>query len=492
MKMKHKLAKILFALAITVLSIGFSRNTEEVQAQIAQASDGNWYYYNNGKIDKTFTGLDYNQYGWWYVKNGKVDFTYTGAASNKYGEWYVKNGKVTLGFTGIADLEDAQFCIINGRVARDYYGLFYYNGDWWNIKAGEVKDDFYDHAPVIRGDTKWYVNNGKVDFSFTGVSDYYAERAFFKNGRLYSEHIGLVKCSDQKWRYNDHGRFASNNFYELVQNEYGWWAVYQGVVDFSYNGLISNKYGTWYIKNGKVDFGYTGQCTVNEKIAGTNKKVTYNVVNGKVQYKYDKNASDNAYKWYMKNGKVDYSFNGMAQFSDGWYKVENGHVDRHYSGLVQKGSEWWLIINGKADFSKNEVVFDGKNYWWVEDGKVNFNRSRIVYIGPDTGYLIVNGKADFTYNGFYMDGKSKVFLKDGIYSPYVDGLVKSNNKWIYIKQGNYCAGSWIVSNEYGRWFAEDGEVDFTCNVMFTEHDVYTGIEYTYTVRNGQVVSQVAR
>lgn len=45
MSWKSKIAKILFAASITVLSIGFSRNTQEVHAEIAKADDGNWYYY---------------------------------------------------------------------------------------------------------------------------------------------------------------------------------------------------------------------------------------------------------------------------------------------------------------------------------------------------------------------------------------------------------------------------------------------------------------
>ena len=56
---------------------------------------------------------------------------------------------MTLGFTGLADLDGDQICIIDGRVTRDYYGLFYYNGDWWNIKEGKVKDNYYDCGPVF-------------------------------------------------------------------------------------------------------------------------------------------------------------------------------------------------------------------------------------------------------------------------------------------------------------------------------------------------------
>ena len=237
--MKHKLTKILFALAITLLSIGFSTNTEKVQAQISQASDGNWYYYNKGKIDKTFTGLDYNQYGWWYVKNGKVDFTYNGTAINSNGEWLVRNGKVDFGYTGVAAVNGAQYRVVKGKVDYYYYGLMKSNGVWYNLKKGKVTNysSYVNAGPVTRGSDTWYTKNGKVDFSYTGVDEGTDGKWFYRNGKLDVGYKGLVKCSDGNWRYNDRGNFPDNRFYSLVQNENGWWAVKEGVVDFSYTAL---------------------------------------------------------------------------------------------------------------------------------------------------------------------------------------------------------------------------------------------------------------
>ncbi len=60
--------------------------------------DGSWYYFKNGKIDTTYTGMAKNEYGWWYMKNGKLDTTYTGLAQNEYGWWYVKTGKVDTNY----------------------------------------------------------------------------------------------------------------------------------------------------------------------------------------------------------------------------------------------------------------------------------------------------------------------------------------------------------------------------------------------------------
>ena len=35
-----------------------------------------------------------NEYGWWYFNNGKLDTSYTGVAYNDYGKWYFVNGQI--------------------------------------------------------------------------------------------------------------------------------------------------------------------------------------------------------------------------------------------------------------------------------------------------------------------------------------------------------------------------------------------------------------
>ena len=44
----------------------------------------------------------------------------------------------------------------------------------------------------------------------------------------------------------------------VANNEYGWWYIKNGMLDFSYNGLADNEYGSWKIINGAVDFSAYG------------------------------------------------------------------------------------------------------------------------------------------------------------------------------------------------------------------------------------------
>ena len=45
--------------------------------------DNTWYYYVDGMVDTSYTGLAQNDFGWWYVSNGTIDWNYTGMAANE-------------------------------------------------------------------------------------------------------------------------------------------------------------------------------------------------------------------------------------------------------------------------------------------------------------------------------------------------------------------------------------------------------------------------
>ena len=79
-------------LCIFVL-LGIEMNTITVRAAqkngVCQGEDAGWYYYENEKIDTTYTGVAHNANGWWYVKDGKVDFNYDGLGTNENGIGYI-------------------------------------------------------------------------------------------------------------------------------------------------------------------------------------------------------------------------------------------------------------------------------------------------------------------------------------------------------------------------------------------------------------------
>ena len=189
-------------------------------------ADGNWYYYRNGIIDRTYTNVGKNANGWWYVKNGQVDFSYTGVKSNENGSWRIVRGKVDFNCNDIVKSEDGWWYVRGGKVDFGYTGVAKNRLGWWRIVNGKV--DFNCNSVEKNHLGWWYIRGGKVDFGYTGVA----------------------------------------------KNANGWWKIDNGKVNFGYNGVGVNNNGAWYIRGGKVDFGYNG----NVKWNGTD---CY-VANGKV------------------------------------------------------------------------------------------------------------------------------------------------------------------------------------------------------------------
>ena len=190
-------------------------------------SGSNWYYYKDGKIDYSYTGLAQNAKGWWWIQNGKVDFRKEDVVQNKYGWWYVKGGKVQFNYTGIRP---------------NKYG-------WWRIVKGKV--DFNCNS-VEQNENGWfYIRKGKVDFGYTGIAQ---------------NRYGWWRIVKGKVD------FSCNT---VEQNENGWFKCKNGKVDFSFNGIGENKNGLWVCEKGKVNFGYNGEYK------DPNTGVVYQVTNGK-------------------------------------------------------------------------------------------------------------------------------------------------------------------------------------------------------------------
>ena len=191
-----------------------------------KASDGNWYYYVNGKVATNVTTVAKNVNGWYYVKNGKVDFSANTVAKNENGWWIIRGGKVDFSANTVAKNENGWWKITNGKVDFSYTGIAKNENGWWRIVNGKV--DFNCNSVEKNHNGWWYIRGGKVDFSYTGVA----------------------------------------------KNANGWWRIENGKVNFNFTGIASNQNGSWYLQNGKVNFNYNGKVKYNNK--------TYTIRGGKV------------------------------------------------------------------------------------------------------------------------------------------------------------------------------------------------------------------
>ena len=391
---------------VTIINSGDGSNNNGVTDKrlngVIKASDGNWYYYVNGVIDYSHTGIEKNANGWWRIENGKVNFNYEGVAKNQNGWWYLKGGKVDFSYNGFASNSNGWWYIENGQVTfqkndvikgtvKGAYG-------WWHVVGSKVT---FDTTVAKNSNGWWYISNGMVDFSHNGVE----------------------------------------------KNSNGWWRIEEGKVNFNFTGIASNKNGTWYLDGGKVDFSYSGfykngtdylyvengqiTYTKNDVIKGAVAAQSgwWHVVGSKVIFDTTVAKNSNGW-WYISNGMVDFSHNGVEKNSNGWWRIENGKVNFSFEGFASNSNGWWYLEGGKVTFQKNDVIkgiVDGETTWWhvvnskvtydttvaqnangwwrIEEGKVNFNFTGVASNQNGDWYLS-NGKVDFNYNGTVTyDGK---------------------------------------------------------------------------------------
>jgi beta-N-acetylglucosaminidase len=391
---------------VTIINSGDGSNNNGVTDKrlngVIKASDGNWYYYVNGVIDYSHTGIEKNANGWWRIENGKVNFNYEGVAKNQNGWWYLKGGKVDFSYNGFASNSNGWWYIESGKVTFQKTDVIKgtVNGiyGWWHVVGSKVT---FDTTVAKNSNGWWYINNGMVDFSHNGVE----------------------------------------------KNSNGWWRIEEGKVNFNFTGIASNKNGTWYLDGGKVDFSYSGfykngtdylyvengqiTYTKNDVIKGAVAAQSgwWHVVGSKVIFDTTVAKNSNGW-WYISNGMVDFSHNGVEKNSNGWWRIENGKVNFSFEGFASNSNGWWYLEGGKVTFQKNDVIkgiVDGETTWWhvvnskvtydttvaqnangwwrIEEGKVNFNFTGVASNQNGDWYLS-NGKVDFNYNGTVTyDGK---------------------------------------------------------------------------------------
>lgn len=161
------------------------------------AEDGNWYYYTDGKIDRTHTGVDQNKNGWWSVENGKVNFKAQGIYQNKYGWWKCSNGKVTFKETGIFKNEYGWWRVENSKVNFEANGIYQNPYGWWKTKNGKVT---FNENGIFQNENGWWkVKNSKVDFSFTGIAKNKNGSWYLKNGKVDFSKNGKVTYNGQRY-----------------------------------------------------------------------------------------------------------------------------------------------------------------------------------------------------------------------------------------------------------------------------------------------------
>ena len=140
--------------------------------------DGVWWYYTDGKIDKTHTGVDQNKYGWWRVENGKVNFKAQGIYQNAYGWWKTTDGEVTFKETGVFQNDYGWWRVEESKVNFKAQSIYQNKYGWWKTTDGKVT--FKENGLFKNQYGTWKVENSKVNFNYNGTY----QGKTIKNGKV--------------------------------------------------------------------------------------------------------------------------------------------------------------------------------------------------------------------------------------------------------------------------------------------------------------------
>lgn len=261
-----------------------------------------------------------------------------------------------------------------------------------------------------------------------------------------------LEFQNGQWRpYTEQG-IPNMHYTGMAYNDFGWWYVVNGQIDFNYTGMASNEYGWWYFTNGVLDTSYTGMAC-------------------------------NEYGWwYYVNGSLDFNYTGMALNDYGWWYYTNGSLDNDYTGMACNEYGWWYYINGHLVDWYTGVTENEFGKWYYENGTINFGFTGM-FKDDNIDWVYVNaGQVIPDYTGLAYNDWGAWYFNHGVMEEHHTGMASDyTGAWYYMKNGEIDERyTGMAQNEYGWWYLKNGKVDLQ----------YEGIarnrEGTWYVKNGMI------
>ena len=101
----------------------------------------------------------------------------------------------------------------------------------------------------------YYLDHGKLDWNYTGLTKYYSTWYMVVNGQLDWNFTNLTQYYGT-WYYVENGKL-NWNFTDLFQYFGTWYYIRGGVLDWNYTGLAYHAGGYYYIDHGVLDWNYS-------------------------------------------------------------------------------------------------------------------------------------------------------------------------------------------------------------------------------------------
>ena len=259
-----------------------------------QGSDGELWYYKDGKIDKTFEGI----------------VEYNGS------QFYVKDGKVQK-IDGLTLVKDKWYFLTEGRVQTQHTGLVQYDGEWF------------------------YITEGILDTSISGVVPYDGGEFVFTQGRLIQELNGLwLNPGDNTWYFIANGQ-VQRDYTGLALYDGHWFHVVKGVFDQTYTGLVLYDNAWFYVTKGELNPNISGVVPYDGGKFIFSAGRLANEVNGLWLNPKDK-------KWYFAaNGQIQTQYTGVAMYDNEWFYIRKGILATDYNGTIQYNGATFRVRAGQ-------------------------------------------------------------------------------------------------------------------------------------------------
>ena len=257
--------------------------------------------------------------------------------THDYKGFIITDDDISMGAT-LVNQNGTLYYMVNGKIDDTFTGLFKYEGIWYFIKAGRVATEI---SQLVKYNNEWwYVVNGKVASDTTALIDLNGEDWYVVKGKIAGNTTGLVKI-DGIWYYVVKGKVAGNTT-TLVKFNGEWFYVVKGQVASTTTAMIEYNGEDWYIVRGKIAANTTGLV----KYDG----VWYYVVKGKLAGNTTTLVKYNGEWFYVIKGRVDSQTTGIVVYNGGWYYLVKGKIAAKTTTLVKYGNAWYYVKEGKVDF----------------------------------------------------------------------------------------------------------------------------------------------
>ena len=188
-------------------------------------------------------------------------------------------------------------------------------------------------------------------------------------------YTGLANYGGNVWRYQVNGK-VQWGYTGLVQYYGTWYYIEKGTLNWNYTGL-TNYYGTWYyVENGRLNWGYTGLTNYY----GT----WYYVEKGVLNWNYTGLTNYYGTWYYVEKGVLNWKYSGLTNYYGTWYYIESGVLNWGYTGLTNYYNTWYYVEKGVLNWNYTGLTEYYGTKYYVEKGVLNWNQTAVSHLSELT------------------------------------------------------------------------------------------------------------